>query len=104
MHKLFLGVATAAVLAYGASAFAQSGQGGYLGMNPGGHQTAATPEQTRAAEDALKASPDAWCRTNSSVMDRCIGKAESEHTYCMQHDPDHYASCRNMMDSLGTNH
>jgi len=70
MYKLFLGVVTAVILAYGGNAFAQSGQGGYLGLNPGGHQTAATPEQTRAAEDALKSSPDTWCWTAAWVKPR----------------------------------
>jgi hypothetical protein len=104
MRNLFLGVATAAILVYGGSAFAQSGQGGYLGLNPGGHQTAATPTETHAAEDATTPSPESWCQSGSAVYGRCAGKASAEHSYCMQHDPDHYASCRSIMDALGTNH
>jgi len=99
---LFAAIA-AVSLASAGGAFAQSQQGGYLGENPGGHQIAAAPMHS-ADDDFKTAAPDAWCRANSFWQDRCASRAQGDHSYCLQHDPDHYANCRRMMDGLGTNH
>jgi hypothetical protein len=100
MRKMFLVAIAVTTLAGVGGAFAQSQQGGYLGENPGGHQTAAAA----TVQDFKTAPPDAWCRAKSFWQDRCASRAQDDHTYCMQHDSDHYASCRGMMDGLGTNH
>jgi hypothetical protein len=124
MRKTILAALAAAVLAYGGSAFAQSHQGGYLGQNPGAHQTASTaapappdvgshqggylglnhgaklaPAPTAA--DDMRSSPGAWCRVASVEPGRCAGRAQFDHAYCMQKDADHYASCRRAMDFIG---
>ncbi len=116
MRKLFLGVATA----YGGNAFAQSQQGGDLGLNPGGHQTATAPAPTHpgsgqggylglhagahlapapAIDGDVKSAPTAWCR-KSPEPSRCRGRAEMDHAQCMAENPDHYESCRFAFDRM----
>jgi hypothetical protein len=48
MRKRIFVIAAAALLAGASAAMAQSGQGGYLGLNPGGHLT--TPTHARPPE------------------------------------------------------
>jgi hypothetical protein len=117
----FLALLGTATLA-GGPAFAQSQQGGYLGLNPGTHQTASTVAPARVgsgqggylglnagadlkpapAETAdMKTSPMAWCRMASIEPGRCMSRATYDHAYCIEHDPDHYATCRRLMDSIG---
>jgi hypothetical protein len=124
MRKLILAAAAAATLMFAGGAFAQSQQGGYLGVNPGGHQTASTAAPApadvgsgqggylgrnpgaklapaRTATDDMRSSPTAWCRAASVEPGRCAGRAQADHTYCMQKDPEHYASCRRTLDYMG---
>jgi hypothetical protein len=100
MRKLFLGVATVAILAYGGSAFAQSQQGGYLGLNPGGHQSAgAKLAPGNAIDDDPQTAAMAWCR-KSPEPSRCRGHAIEDHKQCMAENPDHYESCRFAFDRM----
>jgi hypothetical protein len=122
LRTALLAALGAATLAGSGSAFAQSQQGGYLGANPGAHQTAsaAAPARTttgqggylgmnagadlspaRTAGMDMKASPGAWCRMASLVPGRCESRAADDHAYCADHDPDHYATCRRLMDAIG---
>jgi len=104
-----------------------SGQGGYLGINPGAHQTSSAgrvervgPSRTPGsgqggylglgAGENLKplvmpteadypTSPMAWCTAESPDPGRCRAKAGFEHPYCMTR-PEHYRSCRRALDSM----
>jgi hypothetical protein len=119
---MILAVVAAATLALGGTAFAQSQQGGYLGLNPAGHQVAGMPAPAdvgshqggylgqnaggnlapgRAAGGDMTTTPAAWCHAASIEPDRCASRATFDHGYCMQHDPDHYAACRRTMDFIG---
>lgn len=123
MRKLFLGVAMATVLAFGGSAFAQSQQGGYLGQNPSGHQTAtlAAPTHPGSGQGGylgidpgarlapapkpagnmagnMMSDPMAWC-SSSPEPSRCRARAAIEHPMCLEH-PEHYAACRFAMDQM----
>jgi hypothetical protein len=121
MRKVFLAALTVAALAFSGGAFAQSHQGGYLGLNPAGNQVAAAPAPSdvgshqggylgenagsklapaRAADADMKASPMAWC-ANAMDPGRCRSRAEPDHAYCLQHNPDNYANCRRTMDFIG---
>jgi len=125
MRKILFAVVAVAGLAVSGGAFAQSGQGGYLGQNPGG-QVAVAPSPTLpplhgsgqggylginpgsnlatpkpASTDEMMANPAAWCRANAMDQGRCVGRAASDHEYCMQKGADHYASCRRAMDFIG---
>jgi hypothetical protein len=123
MRKILFAAVAVASLAVSAGAFAQSGQGGYLGLNPGGQLAAApsaqphpssqqggylgvnpgaglsAPKPADAAE--MMANPVAWCRTNSVEPGRCASRALPDHQYCMQQGADHYATCRRAMDFIG---
>ncbi len=122
LRTAFLAALGAATLAGNATAFAQSQQGGYLGANPGAHQTASVPAPTdvgsgqggylglnagrdlspnRVANQDMTSSPGAWCRMASMVPGRCESRATYDHAYCIAHDPDHYARCRRAMDFIG---
>jgi hypothetical protein len=124
MRKLFLAALAAATLTFGGAAFAQSQQGGYLGQNPGGHQTASAAAPTHIEshqggylgrnagadlkpahvnDDEMKTSPTAWCRAASVEPGRCSGRAQADHDYCMSKGTDHegYKSCRRAMDFIG---
>lgn len=101
MRKLLLAAVAALILTSGGAAFAQSQQGGYLGQNPGSHQTARLPAAPSAdANEALMSSPTAWCK-NSPEPSRCLSRSATEHQICLQ-NPDHYASCRFAMDQMYT--
>jgi hypothetical protein len=122
IRKILFALVAVAGLAVSGGAFAQSGQGGYLGANPGGHQTTsqapaqlgsmqggylgqnpgaglAAPKAADAAE--MMASPTAWCRSASIEPGRCSSRATPDHEYCMQQGADHYAACRRAMDFIG---
>jgi len=123
VRKILFAAVAAASLALSAGAFAQSGQGGYLGLNPGGQLAAApsavphpgsgqggylgvnpgaglsAPKPADAAE--MMVNPAAWCRTGSVEPDRCASRAMPDHQYCMAKGADHYATCRRMMDFIG---
>jgi hypothetical protein len=122
MRKILFAVVAVAGLALSGGAFAQSGQGGYLGANPGGHLTATSPIPPQlgsmqggylginpgahltpkaSAESDMTASPTAWCQAKSVEPDRCASRAAADHQYCMQQGADHYANCRRMMDYIG---
>jgi len=123
MRKILFAAVAVASLAFSAGAFAQSGQGGYLGINPGSQVAAAPSAQPHpgsqqggylginpgaglnAAKPAdtaeMMANPAAWCRTGSVEPGRCASRATSDHQYCMQKGADHYASCRRTMDFIG---
>jgi hypothetical protein len=109
-------------LATSTAAFAQSHQGGYLGLNPAGQQTAAAVEQPRESShqggylgvnpgarrtpakpaaptlaDEL-ADPLAWC-TTSKDPGHCRPNAAGDHKICVA-DPQHYDSCRYAMSQM----
>jgi hypothetical protein len=122
MRKISTIAAALALLGAAGTAHAQSGQGGYLGLNPGGQlapppatspqlgslqggylgknagQTA-TPLKPASAADYL-ASATAWC-DNSVEPSRCRTRAADDHGWCLQHNPTHYADCRRTMDYMG---
>jgi hypothetical protein len=119
---MILAAVAVATLAFSGGAFAQSHQGGYLGLNPGGNLVAAAPAPadvgshqggylgenagaklapaTGTAGD-MKASPTAWCKSASVEPGRCMGRAAADHDYCMQKGADNYAACRRAMDFIG---
>jgi len=123
MRKILFAAVAVAGLAVSGGAFAQSGQGGYLGLNPGGQVAAApsavphpgsgqggylgqnagaglsAPKPADAAE--MMVNPAAWCRTGSVEPGRCTSRAVPDHQYCMQQGADHYATCRRAMDFIG---
>jgi hypothetical protein len=78
-----------------------SGQGGYLGMNPG----PVTPPQVSTvpgAQLAPSAAPDdmtTWCR-NSPEPSRCRARAAAEHGICVGRTPESYGHCRRAMDQM----
>jgi hypothetical protein len=121
MRKMMIAFAVTAVLGTG-TAFGQSQQGGYLGVNPGAHQTASTvaPSATGSGQggylgqnlgagltagqrgapslaDEL-ADASAWCRM-SRDPDHCRGNAAGDHKICVA-DPQHYDSCRYAMSQM----
>jgi hypothetical protein len=122
MRKLFLAALAAAALTTGGAAFAQSQQGGYLGQNPAGQQTAsaAAPARIggsgqggylgqnpggalkpagRVAETDMRGSPTAWCAVSPEPY-RCRSRAAVEHEMCVTKDPQYYASCRFALDQM----
>lgn len=123
MRKLFLAAIAAATLAASGGAFAQSHQGGYLGLNPGGHQLATTSPSGVAGshqggylglnhgadlkplaatdEQAAEArmAPRAWCKS-STEPSRCWATAERDHGSCLATSPDNYAACRFALDKM----
>ncbi len=102
MRKTMLAMAAAAaILIPAAGAIAQSGQGGYLGLNPGSNQTgsAAAPRPADLGSQS-RSSPPTWC-VNSLVPGQCAKNAEGDHDWCAQHDADHYDRCRRLLDLTG---
>jgi hypothetical protein len=124
MQKMFLAAIVAASLVSTSGAFAQSHQGGYLGLNPGattapsivppppqlgsmqggylGKNPGANlqPLKPRGTVDA-SSPPNAFCDAASIEPDRCRTRAEADHTICLKQDPDHYMSCRRILDLFG---
>ena len=123
MQKMFFAAIVAATLASAGGAFADSRQGGYLGLNPDGQLAAASTPSSLfgsrqggylglnngaqlkplppAEEDAAEArmSPRAWCKS-STEPSRCWATAEREHASCMATSPDHYEACRFALDKM----
>jgi hypothetical protein len=123
MRKLML--VTICVGALGGAdgtAIAQSGQGGYLGLNPGGHLgTPGTPPQmgslqggylgknpggalnakTPASAPGPTSAPTAWCDGFSMVPGRCRNRAAADHEWCATRQPERYADCRRTLDYMG---
>ncbi len=116
MRKLILATLAAAAVAYGGTAFAQSHQGGSLGINPGGNQMATTNvppppdigsrqggylgqnpganlKPAQAPTGDMRGSPTAWCMGSTDPF-RCRSKAAVEHEYCMTKEERYYAGCR----------
>jgi hypothetical protein len=119
MRKILTIAATVVLIGGAGPALAQSGQGGYLGLNPGGHllpPTSAPPQlgslqggylgkNPGAAAMPLKpaadsTAPDAWCR-NSVEPSRCRSRAAEDHAWCVAHPGMAYAECRRTMDYMG---
>src|SRR3954471_6403514 len=102
MKTHMTGFAVAVLLvASAATAQAQSGQGGYLGVNPGATQLSVSPSappmpapaslgMSMAAE---RASPTAWCR-QSPDPSNCSRRAEPEDTICKSKPDAGYDACR----------
>jgi len=125
MRKLSLLTAGVTLLVLAGPAFAQSGQGGYLGKDPGEHALpsissapqigslqggylgknpggALKPATPASAADYLTV-PTAWCE-NSIVPSRCRNRATPDHAWCADRalgNPTRYASCRRTMDFMG---
>lgn len=119
MRKTMLAMAAAvAILVPAAGAIAQSGQGGYLGLNPGRDQAASAAAPThpgsgqggylglnnganllppRSADASTAPSPTGWC-SNSIVPGRCARMSQGDHDWCQEHDADHYERCRRVLD------
>jgi hypothetical protein len=135
MKRAFVMALAAGALLLGPAAFAQtvqpanpshiegSGQGGYLGVNPGGHAPAhqTPPPQTgslqggylgrdpgatmqpvkpRGSVDA-SSPPTAFCDSASVEPDRCRSRADADHEMCVKQNPDHYMNCRRTLDLFG---
>ncbi len=119
MNAKLLAIATAAALVFSAPAFAQSQEGGYLGVKlPQAPELAATTPggylgkgagrdlkpMPRSVVTDVKASPTAWC-VDSIEPRRCAGgKAVFEHAYCLERNPEHYESCRRALDFMQYGH
>jgi hypothetical protein len=122
MRKLLLLTVCLAPLAGGA-ALAQSGQGGYLGLNAGaqaGTAAAVAPQlgslqggylgknagatlkpPTAASAGDYLTQPAAWCE-NSPVPGRCRNRAAADHAWCIANSSaERYATCRRTMDFMG---
>jgi hypothetical protein len=122
MRKLILAMAALAALALAPAAFAQSHQGGYLGLNPGGQVAsqatgpaqpgsqqggylgqnpgaAQTPARTAGA--ASTESATGWC-TASPEPSRCRARSAVEHDMCSKPDmtAERYAHCRFALDQM----
>ncbi len=72
-------------------------QGGYLGKNPGAQSQ---PPRQHGTVDA-SSPPAAYCDALSMEPDRCKSRADADHKMCVQNNPDHYASCRRTLDLFG---
>ena len=94
----YLGRNPGSSVAVNPSAPPQSGsqQGGYLGLNAGRNLQSA-----RITEADVKASPTAWCYADSVEPDRCAGRAQPDHAWCLERNRDGYAICRRAMDFIG---
>jgi hypothetical protein len=122
MRKLLFATVAVMGLAASTTVFAQSQQGGYLGLNPGAQQTASTIEAPRAGSqeggylglnagaklttlrpaapslaDEL-ADPVAWCAT-STDPGHCRANAEADQQICVA-NPQHYDACRYAMSQM----
>jgi hypothetical protein len=78
-----------------------SGQGGYLGSNPGPliyPQQSSVPEARPAQSQAEQMM--GWCR-NSPEPSRCRARAATEHQICAgKASPETYGGCRHAMDQM----
>jgi hypothetical protein len=107
MKPQVTGLAVAALLvAWAATAQAQSGQGGYLGVNPGTTQQSVIPSAPRTPPPPPSvafsranemASPMAWC-SQSPDPSHCRGRAPVEDTICR--DKADYGACRRAIDPM----
>ena len=123
MRKLLLVTTCIAMMGFAGAAAAQSGQGGYLGLNPGGHlgTPGAPPPQlgslqggylgqnpggaltarTPASAPGPTSAPIAWCDGFSLVPGRCRNRAAADHDWCATRQPNRYAECRRTLDFMG---
>jgi hypothetical protein len=122
MRRVLLITTCVALVGFAGAAMAQSGQGGYLGLNPGGHLgTPGTPPQmgslqggylgknpggalqqtTPATAPGPTSAPTAWCDGFSMVPGRCRNRAAADHDWCATRQPTRYADCRRTMDFMG---
>jgi hypothetical protein len=109
MKMQMTGLVVAALLAASAAtAQAASGQGGYLGLNPGATQqsvipTVPTPPPLPSIAithaDQI-ASPSAWCGESPDPA-HCRGRAANEHAICRDKGTyDAYDACRRVVDQM----
>ncbi len=96
MRKLLFAAVAVIGLAASTTAFAQSHQGGYLGLNAGAKLTPARPAAPSLADEL--ADPLAWCST-ARDPDHCRPNAAGDHKICVA-DPQHYDSCRYAMSQM----
>ena len=123
MRRALLITTCVAVLGFAGAAMAQSGQGGYLGLDPGGHLgTPGTPppqmgslqggylgknpggalqQTTPAMVLGPTSAPTAWCDAKSLVPGRCRNRAVADHQWCAARAPERYADCRRTLDLMG---
>jgi hypothetical protein len=92
-----------------------SGQGGYLGSDPGAESTPAAPQQLGAMPNALRGAPQparptidasspptAYCDSASMEPDRCRSRAADDHKMCSDRtDSASYMACRRTLDLFG---
>ena len=97
--RITLAATVALTLAFGGAALAQTGQGGYLGSNPGAD---AGPPKPPSEEDMM-IKPAAFCMRMALDPGRCMGRGAFEHDYCREKSADRvqYTSCRRAMDFIG---
>jgi len=121
LRTAFLAALGAATLAGSGTGFAQSHQGGYLGVDPGAHQTASVAAPARPGsgqggylgldagadlkpapvmEGDERSSPMMWCQKTPGDRDICMKNAEADHKQCMAEDPSHYDACRFAFDRM----
>jgi hypothetical protein len=126
---MVLAAVAATTLALGGGAVAQSQQGGYLGINPGGHQMSSVAPVEKVgpsgipgsgqggylglnpgahlkslppAEEAAaeaRMAPRAWCKSSIEAS-KCWANAQRDHDSCMASSPDHYEACRFALDKM----
>jgi hypothetical protein len=125
MRGSLIAFAAASIVTLSGTAWAMSGQGGYLGLNPGAglqppeqqigipmsHQggylglnpgAELHPLNLDTASD-FKTTSGAWC-AGSVEPTRCLKRAEVDHKYCVEHEQDHYATCRRALDFVAWSH
>ena len=97
LKRTVLAALLVATVALGGGALAQTGQGGYLGSNPG----ADTGPPKPPSEADMMTKPMAFCMRNGLDPGRCMGRAQSDHDYCMSKGREQYFTCRRNMDAIG---
>lgn len=72
-------------------------QGGYLGRNPGAQSQ---PPRTPGTLDA-SSPPGAFCMTAALDQDRCLSRAPADHKMCADKQGMSYLDCRRTLDLFG---
>ncbi len=125
MRRGLLITTCVALVGFAGAAMAQSGQGGYLGLNPGGHlgTPGAPPPQMGSLQGGYlgknpggalqqttptailgpSSAPTAWCDAKSMVPGRCRNRAAADHQWCATRAPEpaRYGECRRTLDLMG---